>query len=96
MLEPIKTILDVPHDHHLPYPCRYCGKMSKVMDQSGMNPAGLRFLKELYPDGFHIQDCDCIDKVVDKIEEEKYIAQERIAIAREDWKQGAGKKGGRR
>jgi hypothetical protein len=88
----MKTILDVPHDHHEPYPCRYCGAMAVKMDMKGVDPAGIRFLEEHYPNGFYIQSCDCIEKIVDKMDEDKYLARERAAITRDEWQQGAGEK----
>lgn len=86
----MRTILDIIHDHHAPYPCRYCGAMAIPMTFSGINPAGIRFIQEHYPDNFYIQSCRCIDDIVDQMDEEKRIKKQMDEVRRQDWKQATG------
>lgn len=92
----MKTILDIIHDHHAPYPCRYCGRLAEPMSLTGVEPAGVRFIRENYLDGFYIQSCVCMDQKIDEMEAKKkleeqarieraYIMGERAAISDEEW-----------
>jgi hypothetical protein len=90
MKEATRTILDIIHDHHAPYPCRYCGAMAVPMTFNGIKPAGIKFIQEHYPNNFFIQSCRCIDDLVDKMDEEKRIKEQMAEVRRQDWNRQRG------